>query len=286
MSTTKERPRKDFGAAISFLPTRVAHFLLDRQPRAPTEALQRVTSLHAGRKFGQMWRTIKQRSTQVIHLKSIMQSSWRACSYSSQKEEEPHLAARPQRIAAHPSRWAHSVLFFHSKVTCASWLYLTDLRNQLLLKVSSPTSCTRKGTTAWLSPRKQAAWEACAVRMSLDQTCSLFHNKSWKIHSYTTIQKQLQGKNKQTYTQQLNPNEWKSNYQVIFKTAVFQSVKGKQLRNRDVCKTKYLLPYIGCGTWETTACWHLQEPSSDSKEQMKVARCLRSVGQLRVLMKK
>lgn len=82
--------------------------------------------------------------------------------------------------------------------------------------------------------------------MTLDQTYSLFQNKTWKTHSYTTFQKQLQGKKKNQTNkknpQQLNSNEWKSNYQVIFKTAVIQTVKEEQLRNRDVCKTKYIYP--------------------------------------------
>lgn len=54
-----------------------------------------------------------------------------------------------------------------------------------------------------------------------------------------------------------------------------------------MCKIKYLLSYIyiHCSTWKIMICWHLQEWSSNSKEQMKIARRCRYLGHLRSLWK-
>lgn len=75
----------------------------------------------------------------------------------------------------------------------------------------------------------------------------------------------------------------KSGCQIIFKTDMFQAVTGNQLRNTNVHKIKYVLSYIHCNTWRIAICWHLQELSPNSKEQMEVARHFRSLGHLRSL---
>lgn len=57
----------------------------------------------------------------------------------------------------------------------------------------------------------------------------------------------------------------------------------KSNEGTQMCKIKYLLSYIHCSTWKIMICWHLQELSSNSKEQMKIARRCRYLGHLRSL---
>lgn len=167
--------------------------------------------------------------------------------------------------------------FFTAKTICE--------RDSILLTWEKSSRCVfscsyvYKGTTVQLLWRQQSAWEVRAVAMTLDQTQSLFLKKRVENSQLPNFPETVYGRKTNKHTQK---NE---NQVIICRTDVFQAVKGKQIRITDVCRIKYVLSYICCSTWKISICWHPQELSSDSKEQMKVARHFGLLGHLKSLWK-